>query len=105
MIHYVLFKFKPGTAIDEILHCYQRTYLKMEKLLPEVENISFKENCVNRDSNMDVMITIELKSKKGLNDYLNHPLHLQFISATGRFYSKSYIFRYRNKKLKRRYNK
>lgn len=68
--------------IDEILHCYQRTYLKMEKLLPEVENISFKENCVNRDSNMDVMITIELKSKKGLNDYLNHPLHLQFISAT-----------------------
>ena len=79
MIHYVLFKFKPGTAIDEILHCYQRTYLKMEKLLPEVENISFKENCVNRDSNM---ITIELKSKKGLNDYLNHPLHLQFISAT-----------------------
>ena len=82
MIHYVLFKFKPVTAIDEILHCYQRTYLKMEKLLPEVENISFKENCVNRDSNMDVMITIELKSKKGLNDYLNHPLHLQFISAT-----------------------
>ena len=82
MIHYVLFKFKPGTAIDEILHCYQRTYLKMDKLLPEVENISFKENCVNRDTNMDVMITIERKSKKGLNDYLNHPRHLQFISAT-----------------------
>ncbi len=50
---------------------------------------------------MDVMITIELKSKKGLNDYLNHPLHLQFISATDDSIQKSYIFRSRNKEIKK----
>lgn len=82
MTHYVLFKFKPGISIERVLHCYNNTYLKMKSQLPEVESISFHENCINRDSNMDVMITVKLKSKDGLCDYLNHPLHLQFISDT-----------------------
>lgn len=82
MIHYVLFKFKPGISMDTILSCYNDTYLKMKKQLSEVESISFRENCVDRDCNMDVMITIKLRSKGGLWDYLNHPLHLQFIADT-----------------------
>ena len=82
MTHYVLFKFKSGTSIEEILRCYNNTYLKMKTQLSEIETITFRENCIDRDSNMDVMITIKLQSKKGLCDYLNHPLHLQFISDT-----------------------
>ncbi len=82
MIHYVLFKFKPGISMDKVLRCYNDTYLKMKTQLSEVENISFRENCVSRDCNMDAMITIKLRSKRGLSDYLNHPLHLQFIADT-----------------------
>lgn len=82
MTHYVLFKFKPGVSIDKVLCCYNNTYLKMKTQLSTVESISFRENCVDRDCNMDVMITIRLRSKDGLRDYLNHPLHLQFISDT-----------------------
>lgn len=48
MIHYVLFKFKPGISMDKVLRCYNDTYLKMKTQLSEVENISFRENCVSR---------------------------------------------------------
>lgn len=31
---------------------------------------------------MDVMITVHLKSRETLSQYLQHPLHLKFIEST-----------------------
>lgn len=76
MIHYVLLKFKPGTDVDSIELNMRDTYRKLEQELPFLTEPVVRRNCVDRDSNADIMATIHLDNAAQLKDYLTHPLHV-----------------------------
>ena len=44
---------------------------------PFLHNPQVYRNCVERDSNFDIMASIELGSEEELHAYLTHPLHMQ----------------------------
>ena len=74
MTHYVLLKFKPGTDLDAVEASVRE---KLDQLLPFLTDPVVFRNCVNRDSNADLMAVVQLDSSEHLNDYLTHPLHIQ----------------------------
>ena len=82
MLHYVLFKLKPELTVDAMEMLYRETYARLGETMLEVLGTSFLRNCIVRDSNMDVMITVRLRSRAALAGYLQHPLHLKFIEGT-----------------------
>ena len=82
MTHYVLFKFEDGFMSEEVLSRFERTYSKLKLLLPEdIKDYAIFGNCVERDSNMDMMVKIELGEKASLQRYLQHPEHTALISS------------------------
>ncbi len=82
MEHYVLFKFRPDYPIDTLENLFHQIYPLLKKELPDITDIDFCKNCVVRDTNMDVMLHIQLKNRACLKDYLQHPLHKKFIAMT-----------------------
>ena len=74
MTHYVLLKFKPGTDPDAVEASVRETYEKLDQLLPFLTDPVVFRNCVDRDSNADLMAVVQLDSSEHLNDYLTHPL-------------------------------
>lgn len=77
MTHYVLLKFKPGTDLDAVEANVRETYERLDQLLPFLTDPVVFRNCVDRDSNADLMAVVQLDSSEHLNDYLTHPLHIQ----------------------------
>lgn len=82
MFHYVLFKFKPGYTAEDMEKLYNDAYTQLSLKVPGIIKTSFRKNCVTRDSNMDVLIAVQLKKREDLQTYLTHPLHLEFVKAT-----------------------
>ena len=82
MFHYVLFQLKPELTADVMESLYECTYARLKETLPGVIGTFFRRNCILRECNMDVMITVHLKSRETLSQYLQHPLHLKFIEST-----------------------
>ncbi len=82
MTHYVLFKFKEGFMGPEVLRRFEDTYAQLKELIPDdIKDYRIYGNCVERDSNMDMMVKIELKEKASLQRYLQHPKHIELISS------------------------
>ena len=77
MKHYVLLKLKPGTDLEAAYRKVSDTYQKLDETLPFLYNPQVYRNCVERDSNFDIMASIELGSEEELHAYLTHPLHMQ----------------------------
>lgn len=77
MTHYVLLKFKPGTDLDAVEARVRKTYNELDQALDFLTNPIVYRCCVERDSNADIMATVQLDSKEHLQDYLTHPLHVQ----------------------------
>ena len=82
MFHYVLFKLRPGFTAEDMKRLYDCTYARLSEAVPEITATSFRKNCITRDSNMDVLITLQMTSPSGLESYLKHPLHLKFVEDT-----------------------
>lgn len=82
MTHYVLFKFRPGYSMDQIQDWFDDTYKKMPEQIPGIGNIKLMMNCHERDTNMDMMISMEMRDEKLIDSYLHHPLHLAFVKKT-----------------------
>lgn len=80
MRHYVLLKFKPEYFNDEILN-YTRTVFDNINKLKDIEVIRVCRNCIDRDSNMDIMIEMKVSDEKALKSYLNHELHISFANT------------------------
>ncbi len=81
MTHYVLMKFKPGTDLAGSEKRIRETYSQLDAALPFLHNPRIYRNCVERDSNADIMAVIDLDSEEDLPRYLNHPLHLQMAAS------------------------
>ncbi len=81
MTHYVLMRFKPGSDLDANEAKIRETYGQLEAALPFLHNPRIYRNCVERDSNCDLMAVIDLDEEANLPVYLNHPLHLQMAAG------------------------
>lgn len=77
MRHYVLLKFKQGYFNDEIFN-YTKTVFDSIGKLKDIRVVRVCRNCIDRDSNMDIMIEMEVNDEKALKSYLNHELHIAF---------------------------
>ena len=75
--HYVLLKLNPGTDLEAAYRKVSDTYQKLDETLPFLHNPQVYRNCVERDSNFDIMASIELGNEEELHAYLTHPLHMQ----------------------------
>ena len=76
MTHMVFMKFEDGFFCDEVFDRIQEAYRSLAAALPEtVTAVAVRKNCVERDTNMDLLIQVELDSKASLKTYLTHPKH------------------------------
>lgn len=86
MTHYVLLKFKPGTDLDAVEASVRETYEKLDQLLPFLTAPIVFRNCVNRDSNADLMAVVQLDSSEHLLIIINNgeekPMKKQNIFAS-----------------------
>lgn len=76
MKHFVLLKFEPSYLTEEIYLEIETAFAELKKALPDdVLAAIVHKNIIARESNMDIMIEMELKSSASLPTYLNHPIH------------------------------
>ncbi len=83
LMHYVLFKMKDGMLSEKVKEDFERTFSRLKETLGEdIIEASIKLNCIERDVNMDVMVTLRLANEKSLEKYILHPIHLSFAQRT-----------------------
>lgn len=76
MIHLVLMKFQDNFLDDDHFSQITAAYQELKQTLPEeIYNVNIYRNIVARESNMDIMIELELKNADSLPIYLTHPIH------------------------------
>ena len=77
MKHFVLLKFDPAYLTNENYHEIETAFRDLKNALPaNIKNAIVHRNIIDRASNMDIMIEMELDSAESLPIYLNHPIHL-----------------------------
>ncbi len=79
MIHVVLLKFKENCLNENFILEARKLYKDLEQL-DYVISANLFENCVERDSNYDIMLKIQLDNKDFLQKYLDHELHTIFLN-------------------------
>ena len=79
MKHYVLLKFDPDYYSEDVFNYARKVFYDISNVLEDVQSVKIYKNCINRDSNMDIMIEMDLKSKNALASYLEHDLHKDFV--------------------------
>ena len=76
MKHFVLLKFEPSYLTEEIYLEIETAFAELKKALPDdILAAIVHKNIIARESNMDIMIEMDLKSSASLHTYLNHPVH------------------------------
>ena len=84
MEHMVFMKLIPGAFDDAAERDYRETFAALQKALPDdILAVCVRRNCVPREQNMDVLISMTLAGEASLKTYLNHPIH----RAIGQRYS------------------
>lgn len=82
MKHCVLFKFKPDYYNEDLLKYTKEVFSNIGKRLDGIADVNVYSNCIARDSNMDLMVEMELDNKDVLALYLNDELHKAFVDKT-----------------------
>lgn len=82
MKHYVLFKFKSGYYNENIFEYTKEVFDSIKEKVDGIKSVNVYRNCVARDSNMDMMIEMELENRDMLALYLNDELHKAFVDRT-----------------------
>ncbi len=78
MTHLVLLKFEPGYLTEEHFAEIVQAFHELKAALPNhIAGVQIHKNEIVRDSNMDIMIELELLLADSLSSYLNHPIHLK----------------------------
>ncbi|MBM6991478.1 MAG: Dabb family protein [Mobilibacterium timonense] len=75
MKHYVFLKFKPEQDLDEAEKIIRSTFRGLDNALPWFMNPCVYRNTIDRDTNADILATVEIESEEQLTTYLAHPLH------------------------------
>lgn len=83
MVHYVLLKFKENTLTEDVFNTIAAQYEELEKRMDGLTNPQIYRNIVTRDSNMDLMITVELAGREDLSVYLESETHQTLAERLG----------------------
>ncbi len=75
MVHYLLLRFKENALTESIIDVFADKFEQLEKQHEGIVNPQVYRNIVGRPGNMDLMITIELRSLEDLKIYLESPEH------------------------------
>lgn len=81
MIHYFLLKFEPDYYGRDVLNYTKEVFNSIVNTIDDVLSAEVYGNCIERDSNMDIMVVMRFGSKEALSSYLNHQLHLEFVNT------------------------
>lgn len=82
MTHYVLFRFKDPQQKPIIYEKAKTAFSKLRQGVSCILDAHVFLNCVERNSNADLLIKLELDSPEALEIYLRHPLHRKFVLET-----------------------
>ena len=77
MTHYVLLKLAPGADIDRVEAKVRQVYAELDAELPYLKDPTIYRCCVERDSNADIMVVMQLDGQEFLQPYLTHPKHVE----------------------------
>ena len=76
MTHLVLMKFQENFLDENNFSQITKAYQELKQALPEeIYDVNIYRNIISRESNMDVMIALNLKNADSLPVYLKHPIH------------------------------
>jgi hypothetical protein len=76
MQHYVLIKFFPGFISEDRIIQIKNAFAEIKADVEGVLEVRIERNCMERDTNMDLMIRLLLSDETQLDVYLKHPSHL-----------------------------
>lgn len=79
MKHIVLFKFEDKSNVQEARSLLKEVYEKLKNEHRVIVDYDFKANCLDNDSNMDIILFVELVSEAALPVYINHDEHKLFL--------------------------
>ncbi len=78
MTHMVFMKFEAGFFSQAVFQEIADGFCKLQEAMPqEIVSVQVLENCIARESNMDLLIHMELRDTSALEQYLRHPVHLE----------------------------
>ena len=76
MIHMVFMKFEDGFFDSTVTARIAAAFRELRDALPEqILSAEVRENCIARETNMDLLIRMELSGEDALDAYLAHPVH------------------------------
>ena len=77
MVHYLLLRFKENALTESIIDVFADKFESLEKQHEGIVNPQVYRNIVSREGNMDLMITVEMRSLEDLKTYLESPEHAE----------------------------
>lgn len=77
MVHYLLLRFKENALTESIIDVFADKFESLEKQHEGIVNPQVYRNIVSREGNMDLMITVEMRSLEDLKTYLESPEHTE----------------------------
>lgn len=81
MKHIVLFKFERNKNYKKLSKILTGTYDKLKNEYNVIKNYEFKVNCLENEANMDIILFVDLGNDYILKDYIDHPVHQEFINS------------------------
>lgn len=81
MKHIVLFKFERNENYEKLSKVLTGTYDKLKNECNVIKNYEFKVNCLENEANMDIILFVDLGDTYVLKDYIDHPVHQEFIKT------------------------
>ena len=76
MTHMVFMKFETGFLNEDVVQRIGKAFDDLQEALPEeILRHRVLRNCIDRDTNLDLLIELELRGRESLAVYLHHPIH------------------------------
>ena len=83
MKHYVFMKYKEGALTDELFEELSKRFFEAVESVPGLYGCVVKRNCLERDVNMDLMVSFYAEDADALKAYIEHPRHLAIAAVSG----------------------
>jgi hypothetical protein len=73
--HYVLFTFEKGFLTNDVVTEFGQVFQQIKENIPGVRAVHIYKNYIERPSNMDLMVILDLDDSTVLPKYLSYPAH------------------------------
>jgi len=83
MRHYVFLKYEEGYFNDETFKQLADLFTAAVEARPELTELSIKRNILQRDVNMDLMISFTAPGPESILPYVKSPLHVAAAAVSG----------------------